>query len=241
MLERLLTGLYGGSFVALTALCAVNLALGPRFELLLSNRSNAPWYCVAGWLACAALIAALPRGLPAWRATLAATAVALLALGATGLWAHGDPRSAGAAAIAACCAALAACCAGLAIALRPSGLAIPRRASRSHPARSQFWKRLARWSCVTVATVVAFHAAHASPFFSAAAAAGSFALLVVLFICVPAATLAHWMPRVASALQLIAACLFAWLGWWGLALVSGGAALLEMTPLRAPFRTSAAA
>jgi hypothetical protein len=241
MLERLLTGLYGGTVVSLAVLCAANLVLGPRFELLLTNRSSAPWYCVAGWLASAVLIAALPRGLSAWRATLAATALALLALGAAGTWAHGGLGAASALAVAATCAALAACCVAIAILLRPSGLAIPQRARRAGRMPGRFWKQLARWTCVCVATAVAFHVAHTSPFFSPEAAAGSFGLLVVLFVCTPAASLAHWTPRLASALQIFAACLFAWLGWWGVAAVCGGAALLEAITFQPGARASVTA
>lgn len=221
MLERVLTGLYGGAMVMLVAVGLASLMLGRRFELLAAFGGYGAWYFIAGWLAWTIALAKFARPRLSWRITLWALSVLLITVAAVGVFAalrsgRVDLQNL-ALDIAIACSALAIACVLLVLRI-PQTHAPTDALAKIRTASSRDWTVAARFGFAAIALIYAFWIAHTSPPASPQSGAGALALLTAFFVSLPAVSIAIWFPRSATMLHFAAACIYAWLGWWFLGL-----------------------
>lgn len=217
MLERFLTGLYGGAMVMLVAVALASILLGRRFELLAAFGGYGAWYFIAGWLAWTIALATFARPRRSWRITLWVLSVLFVLVAVVGVfdaWRSGRVDLQNLALdIALACAALAIAC--VLIVLRiPQTDALADTPPKIRATRARDWTVAARFGFVAIALIYAFWIAQSSPPASAESGAGALGLLTAFFISLPAVSVVIWFPRSAAILHFAAACIYAWLGWW---------------------------
>lgn len=239
MFERAMTGLHVALTAALATMALASVLLGADFELLAARQGNGAWWFIGIWLVLSALIAVLPGSIVQWRAGLYVSAAALLVTALAGLW-RGAPHAM-AMGIALLALAVILVFSAWQLRARPHKPARAVASKAAHPASSDArpvdWKRRLCWWIVALCMAEAFRMAHLGAG-NAVKGAGSFGMLLVFFVLLPALSVSTWFPRLAGVGWLLATVPMTWLLWHtpsvsvaiGMALVAAGGVML----LRAP-------
>ncbi|GGC11883.1 hypothetical protein GCM10007205_21250 [Oxalicibacterium flavum] len=233
MFERAMTGLHVALTAALAAMAVASVLLGADFELLAARQGNGAWWFIGIWLVLSALIAVLPGSIVQWRAGLCVSAAALLVAALAGLW-RGAPH---AMAMGIALLTLAAILVFSAWQLRARPHK-PAHLARSD-ARPADWKRRLCWWIVVLCMAEAFRMAQLGAG-NAVKGAGSFGMLLVFFVLLPALSVSTWFPRLAGIGWLLATVPMTWLLWRtpsvsvaiGMALVAAGGVMLLRAPVQ---------